>query len=258
MTSTPGKRRAFPKHRQIILDIVRESSRIPSFPVHRQMNLARLHSIRNETLPKLSWTTLFGKAYALVCQANPELREVFVRYPTQHLYRHPHSVASISIHRTDDNGNERLIWGRWKDAENTSLADLQNQLDTFCHAPMQEAYREGLMLERRNWVLRRLTWWWLMNLAGRKRAKHVGTFSISSLGGQGALNAHHPLITTTSLAIGPIAPDGECEVVLICDHRTLDGVLAAKALQSLEATLENQIADELQCNASSKQSRLAS
>ena len=73
----------------------------------------------------------------------------------------------------------------------------------------------------------------------------MGTFSISSVGGHGALNVHHPLITTSSLAFGPISASGRCEVILICDHRTLDGVLGARALEMLETTMNSQVVDEL-------------
>lgn len=244
--SRKGTRRSFPKYRQTVLDILRCSRHTPSFPVVRKMNLRLIDQARSQSPVRIGWTTLFGKAYALVTQQLPELRDLFVSYPTKHLYRHPHSVASLSIHRKDDEGNERLIWGRWINAETTSLVDLQNQLDMFCTAPLAQAYREGLMLERRSAWLRHLTWWWVMHCSGRKRAKHIGTFSISSLGGQGVLNAHHPLITTSSLAFGPISESGECEVVLICDHRTMDGMLAATALQRLESTLNGQVASELQ------------
>jgi pyruvate/2-oxoglutarate dehydrogenase complex dihydrolipoamide acyltransferase (E2) component len=90
-----------------------------------------------------------------------------------------------------------------------------------------------------------LVWWLLMAWSGRKRAKHVGTFSISSLGGYGALNAHHPLVTSTSLAMGPIAPDGGCDLSMICDHRVLDGMLAAQALCRLEERLMEQVSSLL-------------
>jgi len=240
-----GTRRSFPKHRQTVLDIIHESQRIPSFPLTRTMKLGKLAHARDKSSSRVSWTTLFGKAYSLVCSEISELRELYVHYPFKQLYCHPHSVASISIHRRDDLGNERLIWGRWSNAESLPLLELQRQLDTFCNAPMDEAYREGMILERQPAIARRLAWWWIMNWSGRKRAKHIGTFSISSLGGQGALNAHHPLITTSSLAFGPIGENGECEVALICDHRTLDGMLGARALQKLESVLCTQIAMEL-------------
>ena len=244
-SSRKGARRPFPKYRQTVLDIIRQSQKIPSFPIVRRMNLANVAIARKKCSPNIGWTAIVAKAHGIVCQKMPELREVFVAVPKKHLYCHPHSVASVSVHRHDDEGHARLIWGRLENPESTTLVQLQSQLDYFRTAPMKSAYREGLILEGRSAMVRRIAWWWVMNCSGRKRAKHVGTFSISSLGAQGSLNAHHPLITTTSLAIGPIASNGECDVVLICDHRTLDGMLAAEALQSLEAVLCNQVAEEL-------------
>ncbi len=243
--SSKGSRRPFPKYRETVLDIIRVSQGVPSFPLVRTMDLGELSSVRKACSPRIAWSTLFAKAYGTVCQQTPELRELFVRYPTKHLYRHPNTVASLSVHRKDNDGNERLIFGRWSNPESTPLIALQQQLDMFSQAPIAEVFGEGLMLERRSAMIRRFVWWWVTHWSGRKRAKHIGTFSISSLGGQGALNAHHPLITTSSLAFGPIDTTGRCEVVLICDHRTLDGVLGAKAMETLEGILSDQMVEEL-------------
>ena len=244
-SSSKGSRRAFPKYRETVLDIIRVSQSVPSFPLVRTMQLGELSRVRNACSVRIAWSTLFARAYGIVCKQTPELRELFVQYPYKQLYQHPHTVASLSVHRKDDAGNERLIWGRFNDPESTPLIILQQQLDSFSNAPIAEVYREGLMLERRSTLVRRFLWWCLTNWSGRKRAKHIGTFSISSLAGHGALNSHHPLITTSSLAFGPIGSNGECEVVLICDHRTLDGVLGARALKSLELILSNQMVEEL-------------
>ena len=243
--SRRGSRRPFPKYRETVLDIIRVSQGVPSFPLLRTMDLGGLSAVRKTCSARIAWSTLFAKAYGSVCQQIPELLELFVRYPSKHFYRHPNTVASLSVHRTDDAGNERLIFGRWSNPESTPLIALQEQLDRFSQAPMAEVFGEGLMLERCPAMLRRLLWWWVTTWSGRKRAKHVGTFSISSLGGHGALNAHHPLITTSSLAFGPIDIAGRCEVVLICDHRTLDGVLGAKAMKTLESILSDQMVHEL-------------
>ena len=243
--SRKGSRRPFPSYRKTVLDIIRVSQSIPSFPLIRSMNLRDIAQSRKDSSVRISWTTLFAKAYGLVCARIPELREMYVAYPRNYLYRHPHSVGSVSIHRRDEVGNERLIWGRWKSPETTSLCDLQSQLESFSNSPIDEVFREGLILERRSAWMRRFIWWWVTNWTGRNRAKHIGTFSISSVGGHGALNAYHPLVTTSSLAFGPIDPDGNCEVVLICDHRTLDGVLGASALQLLEEILSSEMLDEV-------------
>ena len=240
-----GSRRAFPKYRETVLDIIRVSQSVPSFPLVRTMQLGELSRVRNACSIRIAWSTLFARAYGIVCEQMQELRELFVRYPTKQLYRHPNTVASLSVHRKDDAGNERLIWGRLNNPESTPIIILQQQLDSFSNAPIAEVYREGLMLERRSTLVRQFLWWWIINWSGRKRAKHIGTFSISSLAGHGALNLHHPLITTSSLAFGPIGTNGECEVVLICDHRTLDGVLGARALKTLESILSCQMVEEL-------------
>ena len=243
--SRKGMRRPIPKHRHTVLDIIRVSQSVPSFPLHRSMQLGGLSQARKACAMRIAWSTLFARAYGLVCEQLPELRELFVRYPNKLLYRHPHSIGALSVHRTDDAGNERLIWGRWTNPESTPLVMLQQQLDQFMHAPISEVFGEGLMLERRSAIVRRLVWWWVTNCSGRQRAKYIGTFSISSLAGQGALNAYHPLITTSSLAFGPMDASGKCEVVLLCDHRTLDGVMGAKALEMLEATLSSRMVEEL-------------
>lgn len=245
-TSRPkGSRRAFPRYRETVLNIIRVSQNVPSFPLHRTMQLGELSAVRKASTPRIAWSTVFAKAYGIVCQQHPELRELFVKYPTKYLYLHPNSVASLSVHRTDDNGNHRLIWGRWSSPESSSLPELQDQLDAFCTAPIGDVFGEGLWLERMPSLMRQFVWWWVTNWSGRQRAKRIGTFSISSVGGHGALNAHHPLITTSSLAFGPVDANGHCQVVLLCDHRTLDGVLGAKALHELEKTLGGQMVAEL-------------
>ena len=165
------------------------------------------------------------------------LRDVYVARPVAYVYRHPEPVASLTIHRRDANGQERLIWARISSPHALSLIELQSKIDRFTTAPIQEVYRDGLRLERRGALLRRFNWHLLMRWCGRKRAKHLGTFSISSLGHLDALNLYHPLVTATSLAMGPISQDGHCDLALICDHRVLDGVLAARSLQLLTDTI---------------------
>jgi pyruvate/2-oxoglutarate dehydrogenase complex dihydrolipoamide acyltransferase (E2) component len=55
----------------------------------------------------------------------------------------------------------------------------------------------------------------------------------------------HPLITTSSIAFGPMNLDGDMQVVLICDHRVMDGMVGAAALQSLSNVMQTSILDEL-------------
>lgn len=178
-------------------------------------------------------------AYAQVSTQIPELRDVYVARPVPYIYRHPEPIVSLTVHRKDANGTERLIWGRIASPQNYSLEDLQSRIDGLCSSPIHEVFKDGLRLERRPLPIRRLNWYLLLRWCGRKRAKHLGTFSLSSLGHLGALNLHHPIVTATSLAMGPIATDGLCDLAIICDHRVMDGVLACEALTSLGSTISS-------------------
>jgi len=222
------------------------SRSVPAFPLLRNFQLSVTDAARKACPTRIGWTTLFLKAYSLVSKEIPQLRERYVRFPNEHIYQHPSTVASVSIHRNDEQGNERLIWAKICDAEKIELKELQNRLNDAQSKPLAEVYREGCMLERAPKIIRRICWWWAMNCSGRKHCKHIGTFSISSLASQQCLNAFHPLITTSSLAFAPLNEKGVSSIALICDHRTLDGMIAAKALQSLESKLQNEIVSELE------------
>lgn len=240
-----GSNRPIPIHRRTILDICRAARSVPSFPLHRRMQLRPIQDIRSMLPIRIGWTAIFARAYSTVCEQVPELREVFAQYPYTRLYRHTEPIASISIHRRDEAGEERLIFGRFNSPHKLGLEGMQQALEDCCTKPLQDVYGEGLKLERSPAILRRLTWEMLMNWSGRKRAKHVGTFSISTLAGQGTMNGYHPLVTSSSLAFGPMDERGECDVVLICDHRVIDGMLGAQALKLLENELQVGIAAEL-------------
>lgn len=241
-----GLRRTFPRHRRMAIDIANAALTVPSFPVHRVMPLGAVDEARKRYPTRIGWAALLCHAYSRISQEISELREVYVEKPFEYLYRHPNPVASITIQRTDDQGNERLVWGRLSESQRSTIDQTQQTIARFTASPLNEFFRDGLKMENRPKPLRKLTWWILMRWSGRRRAKHLGTFSISNLGGWGALNAHHPLVTTTSLSMGPIRANGDCEVVLLCDHRVLDGALAAQVLDLLEHRLGSTTLQALQ------------
>lgn len=240
-----GKRLAFPKNRRLVLDICRAAASVPTFPVERSFQLGSLRDARDRGGMRISWVALYTRAYGLVCQAIPELRQLFVAYPTPRLYQHTHSVASISIHRDDPKGGKRLIWGRVDNAENMELVAIQQRLDQTVTGPLEVVFKDGMRLEQLPTPLRRLSWWLAMNWQGRQRAKKIGTFSISTLAGENALNRGHPLVATTSLAYSRCDLNGSCLVTLLADHRVLDGMLAAQALKQLEDQLNGRVLEEL-------------
>jgi hypothetical protein len=241
-----GSRRAFPRHRRMAIDIAHAALTVPSFPVHRVMKLGAVDQARKRFPTRIGWAALLCYAYSEISQEIPELREVYVEKPFEYLYRHPNPVASITIQRTDEQGNERLVWGRIAESQCSTIGQTQETISRFTTSPLSDFFRDGLKMENRPKLLRRITWWILMRWSGRRRAKHLGTFSISNLGGWGALNAHHPLVTSTSLSMGPIQANGDCELVLLCDHRVLDGALAAQVVDLLEHRLRSTVLQALQ------------
>jgi len=93
--------------------------------------------------------------------------------------------------------------------------------------------------------LRRTILGWNMRSASPKRPGRIGTFSMSSLAGFQSGNHFHPTLCTTSLCQGPLDDVGRCRVTVIADHRVLDGVTVARALERLEQVLNGEIVAEL-------------
>ena len=231
-----GQRRLVERQRRTAIDVSIVARRVPSFPLVSTIDLNEVERWRQSRKlqgVRIGWSAILAHAYGKVSEAIPELLDVYVARPIPYVYRHPEPVVSLTIHRKGADGHERLIWARIGPPQTLTLEALQTRIDYFSTAPIQEVFKDGLRLERRLGPVRRLNWYMLMRWCGRKRAKHLGTFSISSLGHLGTLNLHHPIVTATSLAMGPIQADGRCELSLICDHRVLDGVLASRAYGGL-------------------------
>jgi hypothetical protein len=219
---------------------------IPRFAVDRLMSLAELAELRDRAAPRISWTVLFLKAYSQVAADCRPLRQAYLGWPWGHLVEMPQSVGMVAVNRRDEELNEdRLCWGRFIRPEQESLVELQAALDGFQLEPLDEVFRRQVQHSKLPTALRRLVWWVNLNLVVKSRARRIGTFSMSSLAGQGAWNRSHPAIHTTSLTFGPLDEQGRLLATLICDHRVLDGALAARVLGNLEAALLGPIAAEL-------------
>ncbi len=230
--------------RRLILDVLHLSASVPCFPVEKWFALDEVRRRRMEVPRRISWPVLFAKAYGQVAREIPELRRVYQRWPWPHFYQYQHSVATIAVHRVHAN-IDHLFWARLSRPEATPLDELQKQLDTYQTQPVQEIFRRHLLMARFPTPLRRLLWWFRLNTAPRQRARRMGTFGMSTLAGQGVYNRLHPHFLTSSLSYGPLQPDGRLLVTLLCDHRVLDGALAARAINRLEQMFHQEIAEEL-------------
>ena len=89
-----------------------------------------------------------------------------------------------------------------------------------------------------------MLWWGALNVFGPTRCHHFGTFSITSVGAQGSGILHLPTLLTSTVHYGMLDPASGLEMRLSFDHRVLDGALAARALEDLEAVLLGEILHE--------------
>jgi hypothetical protein len=214
------------------------------FPVERTFNLAELAARRAVSQPRVAWSILFLKAYALVAADHAALRRAYVPWPWPHFVEWPESTGILSVNRAEA-GNDRLCFAGFHSPETRQLTELSGHLRWYQSRPIEVAFAKQIQFSNLPHALRRLVWWWNLNIAGVKRASRLGTFSISSLAGQGAINRGHPTVLTSSLTYGPLDRQGRTLVTLLCDHRVLDGVQAAAALNDLETVLQNEVCREL-------------
>lgn len=231
--------------RALVLDIAHIAQKVPVFPVERWFDMEAVAKARAKARPRISWVTLFVKAYGLASRQLPQLRTHYLKYPMPHFYRAGGSVISVSINRFFE-GHDRLFWGRFHQPENLRLVDLQHELDGYCQGDVKQVFRRQMLAARLPTSLRRIGWWWRLNFQPKQRSRRLGTGSISVLAGQGVYNRLHPCILTSTLAYGPLEADGRMWVTLQCDHRVIDGVAAAEALNLFEALLKNELLAELE------------
>lgn len=235
---------SIPRSRRLSWDLLHFNRRIPLCAHDRRMNLSDLANARNASPIRISWPALFLKAYGCVAMQVPELRQTWYRLPWAHLYQHPFSVGVLTVQRQFA-GEPWLFWGNVGCPESQSLEQIQQRIDAFRDAPVSEIFGRQLQLAKLPTVLRRMIWWWNLNLATQKRARRLGTFFLSTLAGRGVEIQVPPSVQTGCLTFGPLDAAQSSKVTLAYDHRIMDGVLVAEVLLKLEQTLNQQMVVEL-------------
>jgi hypothetical protein len=239
-----GERVAIPVNRRLVLDGLWFARRVPLFPIEKTVELADVAQLRKATPRRISWAAIFVKAYALAAQQHRALRQTYVRWPSPHLVEETHSTAMVVVNR-QYLGEDRICWGVLEHPERHALTKLQQQLDYYQSEPVDSAFRRQVVLSRMPMPLRRFLYWWNMNFGGRMRARRLGTFTMSTLAGEGVVNRMHQTFLTSSLTYGPLDDAGRALVTILCDHRVVDGIVAARAIADLEAALHGPILAEL-------------
>ena len=252
--------------RLLVCDIVWLSHRVPIFPVDRLMALGEVDQLRRAAPYRVGWSAIFTKAFAMVARERPALRSWYVPRRLLRPWRRacwatsPVSVVSMAMsrhrdeaelgsfsksHSSDGLDPEAICWARIREPDALPLVALQAAITHYATAPVADVFPSQLkllLLPRwlRRWILR-----WNIHSTSAKRPMRVGTFSLSTLAGEGCANRMHPTFLTTSLSFAPLDEGGRMNVTLLADHRLLDGVPAARALVAMEAAITGPIAAEL-------------
>jgi hypothetical protein len=232
--------------RRLICDLLHFARKVPTVPVQRQMNLSAVVEARARCRERVSWCAIFLKAMALTAEKTPEFRRAFLTFPTAHLYESPFSVASVAVERQIE-GENAVLFARLIAPETLPLWELETQMRLFQGTPVEKVhvFKRALMMSRMPWFLRRMLWWFTLNVSGASRAWRVGTFGISVYSALGAESLHPLSPLTTTLNYGIIDTMGRVPVRIVYDHRVMDGATVARGLLRMEEMLNTTIVDEL-------------
>ena len=147
----------------------------------------------------------------------------------------------------------RCIAYRWSGElrrcpEEQSLQALDEHLRRYKEKPVESfrAFREAMLVGRLPTLLRRFLLWLSLHALPRRRARHFGTFGVTTMSPFGARTLEVPTLWSAFLHYGPMTPSGEVAVGLAFDHRVMDGAVVGYTLLEMEQALHHNIISELQ------------
>jgi hypothetical protein len=245
MGAISGHRMSLSPPRRFICDLMHASRHMPIITFERQVDISPVIEARKRLKQPPSWAILFAKGFAIVAARRPELRRTYLPLPWPHLWEAKASVAAIAVER-EYCGEHAVFFGKIKTPNKKTLADLAVRVQEWKTLPLEEIalFRRVLRFSRLPLLLRRFLWS-ALSWSGRLKAQNFGTFGVSLTGSAGATATNLIGPVTTSLNCGIIQPDGRVDLRIHFDHRVLDGMSAARALEELENVLKNEIVAEL-------------
>ena len=231
--------------RRIVTDFMYFAAGMPWIVAQRRLTLRGVIEAREAHRDRPTWTAVFAKAFALAAVEIPELRRAYVRLPWPHFFEVGVSTASVVVERSYD-GEPGLTLVQVSNPEALAIGEIAARVREGKHPEFVRSrrFRHMVAVARLPLLLRRAVWWIGLNHGGL-RAKYFGTFGVSTVSSTGTqiLQLRSPL--TTMLTYDRIAADDGVTVRIVFDHRVLDAMTAARALERLEAILNGSVADEL-------------
>lgn len=233
------------KIRRATIGVLRLGAQVPMITVQRRMSLARLVDARDASADHPSWPAIFVKAYALLAQDMPVLRQAYFRYPIPHIHQYPFSDAAIAVERNV--AGEAFVFPLIvHNPEGYKLAEIAEMVHRarIDDPATSDVFRRAYRIAGLPWPLRPLAQWIGYNVPSYRR-HYFGTFGLTTVASEGGelLNLVSPLATV--LTYGPFGSDGSIDVRIMFDHRIVDAAPIARALTRLEELLNGAIVDEI-------------
>lgn len=231
--------------RRIVVETMRVTRDVPNVAIVRRMNLGALVAARGTDADAAPWSAILVKAFALVADEQPALRRGYMKFPWAHFYEYPTSIAGVAIEREFE-GEPCVFFGIVEKPHGLALTEIGRKIRVYARAPLTEIgeFQKIIGIARLPAMLRRAIWWLGFQIAAQ-RVKYFGTFVVTGISALGADMTYLTAAGTFILYWGPIAANGDVDVHLVFDHRVIDGLPAARALDRLEEILNGAILKEL-------------
>jgi hypothetical protein len=241
-----GRLIALTPQRRLIADLMWACRGVPLVTFQRRMNLAALRQARAGLTRPPSWTVLLVRGFAMLAAERPELRRLYVPFPRPRIYEHRECVVRVAVERVVA-GETAVLFGRLVGPEHLELATIADRLDHFANAPLDQvrSFQRLLRVSALPLPIRRAVWLAALNSSPVRRARLLGTFSVSTTGSMGAWAVHLRSPSAVTLHCGPIETDGAVDMYLTFDHRVLDGAPVARVLADFEDVLNGRICAEV-------------
>ncbi len=174
------------------------------------------------------------------------MRQAFFRFPWAHIGEYESQIAAVIVDRNI--GDEDMIFlAPLIRPEEQSLLSLNDHLRRYQNDPIEsiKSFRFIWRLARLPQFLRRLSIWLALNVLPRRRARHFGTFAVTTMSPFGARSIEVPSIWSAMLHYGTISETGEVPVGIVFDHRLMHGSVVGHTLMEMEQVLHHEIVAEL-------------
>jgi hypothetical protein len=232
--------------RRVLCDYLHFSGGGHTAAAERLMRLADVAEARRRASPRPSWGAIMTKAFALAARDHPEMRRAYFSFPWGHLGEYEAQIASVIVDRRV--GDEDVIFlAPLVRPEEQSLRALDAHLRRYKEEPVESFrnFRDALRVARLPRLLRRFVWWLSLHVLPRRRARHFGTFGVTTMSPFGAKTLEVPTLWTAFLHYGVVTEAGEVPVGLAFDHRVMDGAVVGFTLLEMEQALQRDIVTEL-------------